>query len=76
MRTWSSLAACLLCVDTSSLGRTCKGTIAAPRRATDTERRRNSVKQENLRNIAIIAHVDHGKTTLVDRLLYTSGVFR
>lgn len=32
--------------------------------------------QENIRNIAIIAHVDHGKTTLVDAMLKQSGVFR
>ena len=31
---------------------------------------------ENLRNIAIVAHVDHGKTTLVDAMLRQSGVFR
>src|SRR6201991_3533418 len=30
----------------------------------------------NLRNIAIIAHVDHGKTTMIDRLLAQSGAFR
>ena len=32
--------------------------------------------QEHIRNIAIIAHVDHGKTTLVDQMLRASGAFR
>ncbi|MBR4173070.1 MAG: hypothetical protein IKR46_01710, partial [Clostridia bacterium] len=32
--------------------------------------------RENIRNIAIIAHVDHGKTTLVDAMLKQCGIFR
>ena len=35
-----------------------------------------TLKREDLRNIAIIAHVDHGKTTLVDEMLKQGGVFR
>jgi GTP-binding protein len=34
------------------------------------------MKRENIRNIAIIAHVDHGKTTLVDGMLQQAGIFR
>ena len=33
-------------------------------------------QQENIRNIAIIAHVDHGKTTLVDEMLKQGGAYR
>ena len=33
-------------------------------------------RREVIRNIAIIAHVDHGKTTLVDAMLHQSGIFR
>ena len=32
--------------------------------------------KQNIRNIAIIAHVDHGKTTLVDKMLYAGNLFR
>ncbi|PSQ67699.1 MAG: translational GTPase TypA, partial [Bacteroidetes bacterium QH_1_61_8] len=34
------------------------------------------MKQSDLRDIAIVAHVDHGKTTLVDAMLWQSGIFR
>jgi GTP-binding protein len=36
----------------------------------------STLKRENIRNLAIIAHVDHGKTTLIDAMLKQSGIFR
>ncbi len=43
---------------------------------TESERKDFMLNKENIRNIAIIAHVDHGKTTLVDAMLAQSGTFR
>src|SRR5678809_1356063 len=37
---------------------------------------RQGVANPRLRNVAIVAHVDHGKTTLVDAMLHQSGIFR
>ena len=36
----------------------------------------NTNRRQDIRNIAIIAHVDHGKTTLIDAMLHQSGIFR
>src|SRR6185503_10436316 len=41
-----------------------------------TRGRLNSQTRDDVRNLAIIAHVDHGKTTLVDAMLWQSGIFR
>src|SRR5438093_1538144 len=48
----------------------------APPPHNQLERRMTLRARDDIRNIAIIAHVDHGKTTLVDAMLWQSGVFR
>src|SRR5512144_597931 len=60
-----------------------RGSASARRSATLTERAPAvrltgfmSARRQDVRNIAIIAHVDHGKTTLVDAMLHQSGIFR
>ena len=52
------------------------GIIESPRSSSIGEKESRVMRKESLRNIAIIAHVDHGKTTLVDCMLRQSGIFR